>query len=198
MSGAGLTVAALAGEAAKAGAGAAGSKPTDDQGAAEVEERRAGGASVQGEGADADAQTASGEAAGGEGEAGGLAPEVQALVDSQVKAAVEALRDEYEGKGGHLSKLRSKLEASTISTTTVAKGRLPCSFLGTRLICRLIRYHRNIGLYTKTRPCRFGQTCNRILLRRTQESICWDKYDVEFFGLVKADILGLTALDKIR
>jgi len=100
----GLTVGALASESAKAKAGAEGAgdvqpAPADGQ----VSPAGAGEPAVS-----ADAQAASGAGAGAGGEGAAVAPEVQALVDAQVKAAMEKVRAEYEEAGGHLSKLRSK------------------------------------------------------------------------------------------
>ena len=97
----GLTVAAVAGESAKAaGAGTAEPKPAD------VSPADAGAPAVSG---DAETASSAGEQRqGAEGDGAGLAPEMQALVDAQVKAAMERVRAEYEQSGGHLSKLRSK------------------------------------------------------------------------------------------
>ena len=96
----GLTVAAVAAESAKVagGGGAAEPKPADNQGTTDE------GRTTEGDAPDGAAGVASPEG----GDAPAVSPEVQALVDSQVKAAMEKVRAEYEETGGHLSKLRSK------------------------------------------------------------------------------------------
>ncbi|NIP95937.1 MAG: hypothetical protein GWO24_21880 [Akkermansiaceae bacterium] len=101
----GLTVAALAGESAKAQAGADGAgdaEPVSPAGAGEP------AVSADAETAIPKAEPEGGEPDGGEGESAALAPEVKALVEAQVEAAVAGVRAEYEESGGHLSKLRSK------------------------------------------------------------------------------------------
>ena len=102
----GLTVGALAGESAKAQGKAQGAEGAGDvqPEAADVQTK----GEVVGTEGGGDAAGAAAGVASPEGGGEAVAPEVQALVDAQVKEAMEKVRAEYEEAGGHLSKLRSK------------------------------------------------------------------------------------------